>query len=86
VEFVHIKHPKIEKSGTCPITALPHWESYGWERIDPPKVERAPRTAPARRVRAPRPVPKTSAPPRAAKPAEPAAPTTKAPRRSNKED
>lgn len=35
MEFVHIRHPKVAEPYRCPISALPHWESYGWVRFDP---------------------------------------------------
>lgn len=48
MEFVTIAHPDIEEPGKCPESALPHWESYGWRKVDrPPVPESTEDTAPS---------------------------------------
>ena len=33
--FVEIRHPEITGTATCPESALEHWRSAGWERVQP---------------------------------------------------
>jgi len=83
VEFVWIRHPKVENPAQVPISALSHWEAEGWERIDAPaKPPRPPRrTGKPERVRAPRPpAPPVSTAPAAVEKSADTAKPTKAPK------
>lgn len=56
-----MEHPKLQNGARFPESSVPHWESYGWQRADPPAPLPRVRAETPERVRAERPSKSTGA-------------------------
>lgn len=46
VQFVQVRHDKLERTSTVPETAVPHLQEQGWRVVEPEREEPSPQGEP----------------------------------------